>query len=86
MTTPSLPNLLPPVVRFWIYVVFGLGSVVVTYLTAKEVIGLDEVALWTGLGTVVGATSASNVDRVKRTNQHAQPKRRPRGKARNRGG
>lgn len=48
--------------RLALYIIFSVGSVVVTYLAAKHIIGAEEVALWTGLGAAFGLTAASNVD------------------------
>lgn len=54
--------MIPPKARLVLYVAYGVGSVVVTYLAAKSYIGVEEVALWTGLGVPLGITAASNVD------------------------
>ena len=48
--------------RLALYIAYAVGSVVVTYLAAKHIIGAEEVALWTGLGAAFGVTAASNVD------------------------
>lgn len=53
---------IPPRARLALYLVYSVGSVVVTYLATKHIIGSAEVALWTGLGAVFGVTAASNVD------------------------
>lgn len=58
MTNPLA--LVPPKVRVVLYLIYAIGSVVATYLIAKEVIGLEEAALWAGIGTVLGLTAASN--------------------------
>lgn len=55
-------QLVPPKWRLALYLVYALGSVVVTYLAAKGHFGAEEVALWSGLGAVFGLTAASNVD------------------------
>lgn len=57
--------MIPPHVRLGIYVVYGVGSLVVTYLVARGTWGGDELALWTGIGSLLGLTAASNVDRTK---------------------
>lgn len=51
---------LPTNVRFAIYVITGLGQILLTYLTAKELIGTDEIALWTALSAFVTAMAAVN--------------------------
>ncbi len=53
---------IPAKARFALYVVYFVGSVVLTYLATKHIVGADEIALWTGLGAVFGVTAASNVD------------------------
>jgi hypothetical protein len=55
---------LPPKVRFGIYVVFGVGSLVVTYLVNKGRIGVDEVQLFTGLSAFAYGLAAINVNGV----------------------
>jgi hypothetical protein len=55
---------LPPKVRLAIYVVFGVGSLVVTYLVNKGQIGADEVQLFTGLSAFVFALASVNVSGV----------------------
>jgi hypothetical protein len=52
---------IPPSVRVWLYLAFAVGSVVVTYLGAKGTLGGEEMALFTGVGTVLGLTAVSNV-------------------------
>lgn len=60
MTNPL--SMIPPKVRLAVYALYAVGSVVMTYLSAKGVVGSDEVALYAGIGTVLGVTAASNVD------------------------
>lgn len=55
---------LPPKVRLGIYVVFGIGAIIVTYLLNKGQIGTDEVQLFTGISTFVYALAAINVGGV----------------------
>lgn len=45
----------------WAYNVYMIGSAVVPYLAVKGYIGASEVALWSSLGVLVGATAASNI-------------------------
>lgn len=53
---------IPPQMRLLLYVVYGIGSVVATYLGAKSYIGAEELALWTGIGAVFSLTAGSNVE------------------------
>lgn len=52
---------LPDRVRVALYVVIALGTPLVAYLLAKDVIGELEVGLWSGLVTAVGGMAALNV-------------------------
>ena len=61
MTANPLTDILTPQIRGILYLVYGVGSIVMTYLGAKGVVGADEMALWTGLGVFFGVTAASNV-------------------------
>jgi hypothetical protein len=47
--------------RLALYVLSGLGSVVVAYLFAKELIGEAEGALWAGVVALINAVAAANV-------------------------
>lgn len=53
---------LPPKVRLAIYLVTGIGGLVVTYLSVKNYIGDAEVTLWLGLTALVNGLAASNVN------------------------
>lgn len=53
---------IPPKVRAALYLVYGIGSLVATYLAGKGVIGTDELTLWSGLGVLLGLTAASNTN------------------------
>lgn len=54
-------NLNPPIkVRTLLYVVTGLGSPIVAYLSAKGIIGNLEVALWSAEVTVVSVMASLN--------------------------
>lgn len=59
MTNPFTK--IPPTARLVLYVLYALGSLVMTYLAAKGKVGADEVAFWAGLGAVFGVTASSNV-------------------------
>jgi hypothetical protein len=52
---------IPARYRLVAYVVYGVGSLVMTYLGARHLVGADEMALWSGLGVLLGLTAASNV-------------------------
>lgn len=52
---------LPSRVRAVIYVVTALGTPIIGYLLAKDIIGELEVSLWGGLVTAVNAMAALNV-------------------------
>lgn len=54
----SNPN---PQIRKIIYIVSGLGSLIVGYAQVKGYIGTDEVALWSGITALVNGLSAINV-------------------------
>jgi hypothetical protein len=51
---------LPSQLRVAIYVFASLGSLVVTYLVAKKVLGSDEVSLWTGFVAIVTGMAGLN--------------------------
>lgn len=53
---------LPAKVRLALYIFFGIGSLVVTYLSVKTIIGVDEVSLWTGISAFVFALAGINVN------------------------
>lgn len=56
---------LPPKVRAAIYVLTALGTPLVAYLFAKELIGTLEVTLWAAEVTAVNALAALNVNQDK---------------------
>lgn len=39
------------------YTLYAIGCLVMTYLSAKGLVGADEVALWSGLGVLFGFTA-----------------------------
>lgn len=53
---------LPPKVRAALYVLTALGTPIIAYLFAKDVIGELEVTLWAAEVTVVNAMAALNVN------------------------
>ncbi len=50
-----------PKVRFAIYILSGIGSLVMAYLYTKGVISDPEMVLWSGLTALVNGLSAYNV-------------------------
>lgn len=57
------PVNIPPSVRFALYLISAVGSVVVSYLLAESYIGENETALWAGLVAIINAVAASHVQR-----------------------
>lgn len=53
---------LPPKVRVAIYAFFGVGSIVMTYLKAINVVGENEMSLWIALSSFGSGLAALNVD------------------------
>lgn len=53
--------MIPERIRGYLYVVCGLGSVAVTYLAATKIIGVEEVAAWTGFTAFIGALARFNL-------------------------
>lgn len=51
---------IPPRVRFWIYVVTGVGTIAVAYLKAINMIGDAEVTAWAALSVFVNGLAAAN--------------------------
>ena len=51
---------LPTKVRFAIYLVTSIGSLVVAYLSATQAVSQDAVTLFAGLITLVGGLAAYN--------------------------
>lgn len=49
-----------PRTRDIIYIVFTVGSLIATYLGAKQIVGPDEIALWTGLSSFAFAMAKIN--------------------------
>ena len=56
-------QLIPTPVRLALYTMYALGGPVLIYLQACGLVGPDELALWAGIGTVLGITAAGNVTR-----------------------
>ncbi len=53
---------LPPKARLVLYVLTGIGSLAVGYMSIKGYIGESEVALWAGLSAFVNGLAAYNVN------------------------
>lgn len=54
---------IPAPVRAALYVLTALGSPIIGYLLAKDIIGTLEVSLWGGLVTAVNAMAALKVSK-----------------------
>ncbi len=52
---------IPAKYRAWLYAAFSVATVVMTYLGAKGLVGGEEMALFTGVSVLFGATALSNV-------------------------
>lgn len=52
---------IPAKYRLIAYYGFGFGSLVVIYLSAKGIVGVDEITLWTGVGALFSLTASSNI-------------------------
>lgn len=50
---------IPPLVRFWLYLISALGSVVAAYLFAKGYVGDAELALWAGIVAIINGLAAA---------------------------
>jgi len=53
---------LPTKLRFAIYLFFGVGSILVTYLSTVGVIGTAEVTAWVALSTFGSGLAALNTN------------------------
>jgi len=56
---------LPTKVRFVIYIITGVGSIVAIYLSNASVIGVNELELWTGLSVFANGLAALNTKEIK---------------------
>jgi len=56
---------LPPRVRAILYIVTALGTPIIAYLFAKDIIGEIEVTLWSAEVTVVSVLAALNTTPTK---------------------
>ena len=61
-----LRNIAPAKVRRVAYYVYASGSLVMAYLSAKGHVGLDEMALYAGVGGLFGFTAGGNVTEPRR--------------------
>jgi len=52
---------IPEQARGILYVICGLGSVLVTYLAATATIGVEEVSLWTGFTAFISLLARFNL-------------------------
>lgn len=51
-----------PKVRLAIYIVSGVGDLIMAYAVSKGFVGVDEVALYSGLSALVKGLAAINVN------------------------
>lgn len=51
---------LPVKLRFALYVVTGVGSLVMIYLSSKGIVGEAELKFWAGFTTFIGGLAAVN--------------------------
>lgn len=51
---------IPYKIRASIYICYSIGSIVVTYLVAKRIFGVDEATAWTALGVFVAGLAGIN--------------------------
>ena len=58
MPTPNIP----PSVRFFLYVLASLGSLVAAYLFAKGYVGDAELALWAGIVAIINGLAAAKTN------------------------
>ena len=52
---------IPDPVRFWLYIIWGVGYPVMLYLKTEGYVGESEMDLFNGVGAFLGATAASNM-------------------------
>jgi len=64
---PGLLKKIPAKYRRPAYIVWAIGSLVLIYLKANGHRVGDELALWNGVGSVLGFTAAANVVSLKPT-------------------
>lgn len=57
-----MPINIPPAVRFALYLLSALGSVVAAYLFAKGYVGDAELALWAGVVAIINGLAAAKTD------------------------
>lgn len=53
---------IPPAVRFALYLLSALGSVIAAYLFAKGLVGDAELALWAGVVAIINGLAAAKTD------------------------
>ena len=52
---------IPRSVRLVLYLVTSIGSLLVTYLAARGLVGPDEIGLWTGFTALIAAMAGFNI-------------------------
>lgn len=53
---------IPPAVRFALYLIASVGSLVAAYLFAKGYVGDAELALWAGIVAIINGLAAAKTD------------------------
>lgn len=56
-------QMIPRWLRLTLYAAYAVGGPVLIYLQGRGLVGADELALWAGVGSVLGLTAAGNVTR-----------------------
>lgn len=52
---------IPERARGWLYIIVSIGSLVAAYALAKDYIGADEMALWSGFAAFVALVARFNL-------------------------
>lgn len=73
MTSAPTDVVLRPVVRFTLYLIGALGSIVVAYTTAKGWSGDAEVVAWGGIVAIIQGLAAANVPSRPRLRRRERP-------------
>ena len=61
-TPQSTLEAIPKPVRQALYIVYALGGPVLIYLQSRGIVGESELALWAGVGSVLGLTALGNTN------------------------
>lgn len=61
-TPQSTLEAIPKPVRQGLYIVYAVGGPVLIYLQSRGLVGESELALWAGVGSVLGLTALGNTN------------------------